>query len=71
MKAKLKVFNIENFNDYEIVRMEPVADLDPDSINYSPTGDTPSGNFVLSITNRKYMNKFRIGKEYCIDFSEV
>lgn len=71
IRAKLRVYNIEKFNDNEVVRMEAVYSEDKESVNYSWSQATPSANLTLNISNPAARNKFQNGKEYYLDFTEA
>ena len=71
IRAKFMVTNIEKLNDVEVVWMNAVYSDDKSSVNYMWSEATPVGNLCINISNPAARNKFKISKEYYLDFTEV
>ncbi len=77
VRCKFKCVGVDKPEDFEQenIRLEAVTDteLGPDGENSDNefAKYTPSGEFVMAITNPKCHGFFEVGKKYFIDISPV
>ena len=69
--AKFKCVKSTQTEASDFVEFTPVYSADKDSVNYSWSQATPSGQLQLSITNKDAMYKFIPGKEYFITIDDL
>jgi hypothetical protein len=69
LKARLNVTAVSNSPGSQIVRLQPVDDLD--GVNEAWSIGSPRGTFELEITNEEKHGLFESGKTYDVEFTPL
>jgi hypothetical protein len=69
VRAKFKVESITENSDNCSIKLSPVTVGSKENEEFYKW--TPSGNIELNVLKKETANKFVVGKEYYIDFTEA